>query len=298
MTSYPVPPHQPDRPQQPAHEARRVASPVSLHSEELAHQDRRGEARAPDRAAARRELYSGDPASAEETAPGAAGLVEWNVSTDEAGHQTPDMPADDEAAVASEMADTGRGDAEHELRRAADDATHPRRGGAESHPHLPPAHRGPAQPSLPGFAPGFAPVEPPHSGNGHGTAAAADRLIANHAEFLAAIRDRKLIRIVFHANPHSGTVDRECAPLDYGPDLWGPGRTPLYWIGNDTHTAESIPLGLSARQIINVHVLERTFDPAKLQVPGRPWFVLRDWGNAAAIRPRDQHQRQAPFGPA
>jgi len=103
-------------------------------------------------------------------------------------------------------------------------------------------------------------------------------MIPNHAQFLDAIREKKLIRIVFYSRPDAGTVDRECAPLDYGPELGANDALNRYWIWDQANTAGTNPLGLLPDQIVNVHVLGKDFDPEKIGVPKRTWFVLRDWG--------------------
>ena len=103
-------------------------------------------------------------------------------------------------------------------------------------------------------------------------------MIPNHTEFLDAIHEKKLIRIVYYSLPDAGTVDRECAPLDYGAELGADDTLNRYWIWDPASTAGSNPLGLLPGQIVNVFVLGKEFDPEKLGVPERPWFVLRDWG--------------------
>ncbi len=109
-------------------------------------------------------------------------------------------------------------------------------------------------------------------------------MISNHDQFLDAIREQKLIRIVFYSQPDGGTVDRECAPLDYGPELGASDPLNRYWIWDPANTAGANPLGLLPDQIVNVFVLGTTFDPEKLGVVERPWFVLRDWGRHPELK--------------
>lgn len=103
-------------------------------------------------------------------------------------------------------------------------------------------------------------------------------MISNHPQFLDAIRERKLIRIVFYSQPDAGTLDRECAPLDYGPELGAADVRNRYWIWDFADTTGTNPLGLLPDQIVNVFVLGKEFDPEKIGVPARSWTVLRDWG--------------------
>lgn len=123
----------------------------------------------------------------------------------------------------------------------------------------------------------------PHSANAPrralwGSAITPHTMISNHVQFLDAIREKKLIRIKFYSHPDVDTVDRECAPLDYGPDLGAKDVLNRYWIWDYANTAGSNPLGLLPNQILNVRVLGADFDPEKLGVGARPWCVPRDWG--------------------
>lgn len=108
-------------------------------------------------------------------------------------------------------------------------------------------------------------------------------MIPNHAQFIDAIRDRKLIRIVYYSRPDAGTVDRECAPLDYGLDLGSSDSLNRYWIWDSAATAGANPLGLVPEQIVHVHVLGKDFDPSTFLFGARPWHVLRDWGKHAEL---------------
>ena len=103
-------------------------------------------------------------------------------------------------------------------------------------------------------------------------------MIPNHAQFLDAIRDKKLVRIVFYSHADAGKVDRECIPLDYGPEPATTDPLNRYWIWDHASTAGTNPLGLLPDQIVSVQVLGKDFDPDKLPVGDRPWCVSRPWG--------------------
>jgi hypothetical protein len=103
-------------------------------------------------------------------------------------------------------------------------------------------------------------------------------MIKNHAQFLDAIREKKLVRVEFYSLPDEGTIDRECAPLDYGPELGTADVLNRYWIWDYANATGANPLGLLPDQIVGMSVLGKGFDVAALQLEARPWFVLRDWG--------------------
>jgi hypothetical protein len=102
------------------------AARLQQDSQDLAKQDGRAEARASDRELALRELTGPEGASAQEIPAGAEGLVTWDASPEEAGHLTREIPAEDEADDSAEEAKEGRGEAEHDLRRAVNAEIHPR----------------------------------------------------------------------------------------------------------------------------------------------------------------------------
>jgi hypothetical protein len=103
-------------------------------------------------------------------------------------------------------------------------------------------------------------------------------MISNHTQFLDAIREKKLIRIAFYSRPDAGTIDRECAPLDYGAEPGAKDGLNRYWIWDYVNTAGTNPLGLLPDQIVSVQVLGKDFEPEKLSLGARPWFTPREWG--------------------
>jgi len=103
-------------------------------------------------------------------------------------------------------------------------------------------------------------------------------MIPNHTQFIDAIRERKLLRVVYYSRPDAGTVDRECAPLDYGQAPGSADDLNRYWIWDPAASTGANPLGLVPEQIVQVRVLGTDFDPAAYQLGARPWHVLRDWG--------------------
>ena len=103
-------------------------------------------------------------------------------------------------------------------------------------------------------------------------------MIANHTQFLDAICGRKLIRIGFYSLPDAGTVNRECAPLDYGAEPGAKDGLNRYWIWDYANTAGANPLGLLPDQIVGVQVLGKEFEPEKLRLGERTWIMPRPWG--------------------
>lgn len=110
-------------------------------------------------------------------------------------------------------------------------------------------------------------------------------MISNHPQFLAAIGEKKRIRIEFYSLPDASTVSRECAPLDYGADPKRNDGVNRYWVWDYATTAGANLLGLVWDQIVSVQVLGSDFDPAALDLGKRPWIVPRPWGTVPAVLP-------------
>ena len=103
-------------------------------------------------------------------------------------------------------------------------------------------------------------------------------MIPNHSHFLDAIGQKRLVRIEFYSHPDGGPVDRECAPLDYGPMPGATDAPNRYWVWDPAATAGANPLGLLPDQIITLQVLGKDFDPASFGLGPRSWLVPREWG--------------------
>jgi len=108
-------------------------------------------------------------------------------------------------------------------------------------------------------------------------------MIVNHAQFIEAIREKNLVRIVFYSNRDAAKVDRECVPLDYGPESGVKDSMDRYWIWDQSAAAAINPLGLAADQIIEVRILGRNFSPEKIPPGVRAWSVPRDWDNSSRL---------------
>jgi len=108
-------------------------------------------------------------------------------------------------------------------------------------------------------------------------------MIVNHAQFIDAIREKNLVRIVFYSVPDAGKVDRECVPLDYGPEPDVKDSLNRYWVWDQSGTAVTNPLGLVPGQIVELRVLGQNFSPEKMPLGDRAWSVPRNWGNSSKL---------------
>ena len=89
-------------------------------------------------------------------------------------------------------------------------------------------------------------------------------MIPKHAQFIAAIQEKKKICVRFYSTADSGVLDRVCAPLNYGPGDGAADALNRYWVWDYTSTKGFHTLGLAPQQIVDLQVLGETFDPAQL----------------------------------
>jgi hypothetical protein len=88
-------------------------------------------------------------------------------------------------------------------------------------------------------------------------------MIPNHAQFVAAIKERKKVFVRFYSKADSGVLDRVCAPMDYGPGGENQDGLNRYWLWDYACNTGSHNLGLEPRQILEVQVLGEVFDPGQ-----------------------------------
>jgi hypothetical protein len=104
-------------------------------------------------------------------------------------------------------------------------------------------------------------------------------MIPNHAQFIAAIGEKKKVCVRFYSTADSAVIDRVCAPLDYGPAVGltdGVNRYSLwdYTSNNGSHILSFLP-----EQILDLRALGQTFEPTEFGVQASPWSVPRAWGS-------------------
>lgn len=105
-------------------------------------------------------------------------------------------------------------------------------------------------------------------------------MIANHSQFIDALKEARKVRVRFYSPADSGVVDRVCAPMDYGPgkDASADGLH-RYWLWDGAGTAGAAVRGLLPEQVVELQVLGETFDPAEFGDQAWPWAVARAGGS-------------------
>jgi len=89
-------------------------------------------------------------------------------------------------------------------------------------------------------------------------------MIPKHAQFIAAMHEKKKVCVRFYSKPDSGVLDRTCAPMDYAPARESKYGLNRYWLWDYLGDAGSHTLGLGPQQIVDLQVLGEGFDPTQL----------------------------------
>lgn len=86
-------------------------------------------------------------------------------------------------------------------------------------------------------------------------------MIANHEQFIAALKEKRKVRVQFYSKADSGVLDRVCAPMDYGPGSGNKDGLNRYWLWDYASKTGSHTLGLMPQQIVDLQVLGELFAP-------------------------------------
>ena len=104
-------------------------------------------------------------------------------------------------------------------------------------------------------------------------------MIAQHKEFIEAIKEKKKVSVRLYSRADSGVVDLICAPLDYGPAAGVQDGVNRYHLWDYSSNTGSHNLTLLPTQILDLSLLGGLFDPAEVGVLPLPWSVPRDWNS-------------------
>jgi len=103
----------------------------------------------------------------------------------------------------------------------------------------------------------------------------------DHDKFISAIHGRRKMRVKFYSKEDQAILTRICAPLDYGPSRRAKVKNNRYHFWDYTSDEKEHVLSLNPNQILEMEILDETFDPAEFvtwDTRKNPWFVPRDWG--------------------
>lgn len=99
--------------------------------------------------------------------------------------------------------------------------------------------------------------------------------------FTQAIRDKRKVRLTFFSKEDGHALVRTCAPLDFGPSRRARDKSDRFHLWDYDSDTRNHVLSLPPHQVMNLEILDETFDPADLvtwDIASHPWFFARDWG--------------------
>ena len=88
-------------------------------------------------------------------------------------------------------------------------------------------------------------------------------MIANHAEFILAVHEKKKVWIKYYSKADSGVLEQVCAPLEYGPGSIVSDGLNRYWLWDYASDTGAHTLSLLPQQIVELKILGEVFDPAQ-----------------------------------
>ncbi len=107
-------------------------------------------------------------------------------------------------------------------------------------------------------------------------------MIQNHDEVLAAIANLHEVRVRWRSKDDRGQLQaRRCAPMDYGPSRRASDPAPRYHFWDfESDSGRNHVLSLPAAQIVDIEILDSSFEPATFVTWPTNWFVKRTtWGS-------------------
>ena len=101
-----------------------------------------------------------------------------------------------------------------------------------------------------------------------------------YEDFIAAIRERKIVIITFYAQDEGRNKTRKCIPFDYGPSRKKglDERPDLYHFYNLDSPKGSHNLSIQPEQLESLTITDESFDPAEYVNWEPNWYIERDWG--------------------
>lgn len=96
--------------------------------------------------------------------------------------------------------------------------------------------------------------------------------------FINAIHERWKIRVTFFSKEDGGNLTRLCAPMDYGPSRRAKEKNDRYHMWDYDSDTGRHTLSLPPEQIVNIELLEETFNPSEFVTWTPNWIISRDWG--------------------
>ena len=96
--------------------------------------------------------------------------------------------------------------------------------------------------------------------------------------FIEAIDSQRKVSITFNSK-EKGIITRECIPYDFGPSNRFNDKQNRYHIYDLSSPKGPHIVAILSSQIINITLLDETFDPGDYVSWPPNWYYPRDWGH-------------------
>jgi hypothetical protein len=97
--------------------------------------------------------------------------------------------------------------------------------------------------------------------------------------FLNALRTKSIVKIVFETEGKKRVIQRNCVPLDYGPSLDHKDKIERYRFYDLDSPAGAHDLYVLPKQIIEITLTGKFFNPGDYITDKPKWHTKRDWGS-------------------
>lgn len=104
-----------------------------------------------------------------------------------------------------------------------------------------------------------------------------------HAQFVAAVAARIVVRIGYYQPSDNQFVERQCVALDYGPDPRGSSNFRRYWVLEYNNETPGYILGLQAKRILSICLSDRNRHLPDPCMNYRLWRIARGWKPRLAL---------------
>lgn len=100
-------------------------------------------------------------------------------------------------------------------------------------------------------------------------------------EFILAIQNKRMVRVMFWSKEDNAVLVRMCAPMDFGPSRTAKDKSDRFHLWDYESDRKNHVLSLLPSQVQKIEVTDDLFDPKDFvtwSLTKYPWFVSRDWG--------------------
>jgi hypothetical protein len=100
-----------------------------------------------------------------------------------------------------------------------------------------------------------------------------------YQKFLNALRAKAVVKVVFETEEKRSIIQRTCVPLDYGPSEKYKDKHDRYRFYDLDSPSGAHELYLLPKQVIEITITDKIFNPSDYFEEKPKWHTKRDWGS-------------------